>query len=120
MKKCAHYLALFVFLTVVTIACASPGSAQPSAVESFRNALVDYFAQLNYVPVLVNRGYTVGDVVEADGVNFFARASRCFPGLQPPKPVQTALTDVLQTHRERSGGWGAANFLGSTPCKAGQ
>jgi hypothetical protein len=49
------------------------------------------------VPVLVNRGYTVGDVVEVDGVNFYARALRCFPRLKPPEPVQTALTDVFES-----------------------
>ena len=58
--------------------------------------MVDYFTPQNYVPVLVNRGYTVGDVVEVDGVNFYARALRCFPRLKPPDPVQTALTDVLE------------------------
>jgi hypothetical protein len=98
MRKSAHYFALFVCQTVVAIACSSPCWAQPSAVESFRNALIDYFAQLNFVPVLINRGYRVGDVVEADGVNFYARASRCFPRLRPPKPVHTALADVLQTN----------------------
>jgi hypothetical protein len=60
--------------------------------------LVDYFASQNYVPVLVNRGYTVGDVVEVDGVNFYARASRCFPRLKLPEPVQTSLTDVLESN----------------------
>ena len=59
--------------------------------------MVDYFTPQNYVPVLVNRGYTVGDVVEVDGVNFYARALRCFPRLKPPDPVQTALTDVLES-----------------------
>ena len=59
--------------------------------------MVNYFTPQNYVPVLVNRGYTVGDVVEVDGVNFYARALRCFPRLKPPDPVQTALTDVLES-----------------------
>jgi hypothetical protein len=75
----------------------APSFAEPTAFESFRNALVDYFASQNYVPVLVNRGYTVGDVVEVDGVNFYARAVRCFPRLKLPEPVQTALTDVLES-----------------------
>jgi len=77
---------------------AGPGSAQPSAFERFRNTLVDYFASQNYVPVLLNRGYTVGDVVEVDGVNFYARALRCFPRLKLPEPVQTSLTDVLESN----------------------
>jgi hypothetical protein len=81
----------------LTVSGAGPCSAQPNAFESFRNALVDYFAPQNYVPVLINRGYTVGDVVEVDGVNFYARALRCFPRLKLPAPVQTALTDVLES-----------------------
>jgi hypothetical protein len=43
--------------------------------------------------------YTVGDVVEVDGVNFYARALRCFPRLKPPEPVQTSLTDVFETSK---------------------
>ena len=97
MVKFAHHSGLFAILAALTIACAVPGSAQPSAFDSFRNSLVDYFARLNYVPVLVNRGYTVGDVVEADGVNFYARALRCFPRLKPPEPVPTSLTDVFES-----------------------
>jgi len=81
----------------LVISGAGRGSAQPNAFESFRNALVDYFASQNYVPVLINRGYTVGDVVEVDGVNFYARALRCFSRLKLPAPVQTSLTDVLES-----------------------
>jgi hypothetical protein len=77
----------------------APSFAEPSPFETFRNALVDYFARLNYVPVLVNRGYAVGDVVDVDGVNFYARALRCFPRLKPPEPVQTALTDVFESSK---------------------
>jgi hypothetical protein len=85
-------------LAALAILSAGPGSAQPSAFERFRNTLVDYFASQNYVPVLLNRGYTVGDVVEVDGVNFYARALRCFPRLKLPEPVQTSLTDVLESN----------------------
>ena len=99
MGKLARYSGLFAILAALQIACAAPGPAQPSALESFRSALVDYFARLNYVPVLVNRGYAVGDVVEVDGVNFYARALRCFPRLKPPEPVQTALTEVFESHK---------------------
>jgi hypothetical protein len=90
---------MFAILAVATIWGATPSLAQPDPFETFRNALVDYFARLNYVPVLVNRGYTVGDVVEVDGVNFYARTLRCFPRLKPPEPVQTALTDVFETSK---------------------
>jgi hypothetical protein len=99
MGKFAHHSGLFAILAALAIACAVPGSAQASAFESFRDALVDYFARLNYVPVLVNRGYAVGDVVEVDGVNFYARALRCFPRLKPPEPVQTALTEVFESSK---------------------
>jgi len=99
MGKFARHLGLFAILIALVTVSAAPGSAQPSAFESFRNALVDYFARMNYVPVLVNRGYTVGDVVETDGVNFYARALRCFPRLKPPEPVQTVLTDVFESSK---------------------
>jgi hypothetical protein len=94
--SCLSAVAIILFTLVIE--CAVAASAQPNAFESFRNALVDYFTPQNYVPVLVNRGYTVGDVVDVDGVDFYARALRCFPGLKPPEPVQTALTDVLETN----------------------
>jgi len=82
----------------LVIECRASAAAPRSAFDSFRDALVDYFTPQNYVPVLVNRGYTVGDVVEVDGVDFFARAARCFPRLKPPEPVQTSLTDVFETN----------------------
>jgi hypothetical protein len=72
-------VSVFAILASLAASGAGQGSAQPNAFESFRGALVDYFAPQNYVPVLVNRGYTVGDVVEVDGVNFYARSVRCFP-----------------------------------------
>ena len=36
---------------------ADRAASQVNAFESFRNALIDYFAALNFVPVLVGRGY---------------------------------------------------------------
>ncbi|HEX3441760.1 MAG TPA: hypothetical protein VHT93_15555, partial [Pseudolabrys sp.] len=52
----------------------SPGqsSAQQHEFVRFRNALIDYFKRQNYLPVIVNRGYKVGDVINVDGVNFYA------------------------------------------------
>jgi hypothetical protein len=97
-RQAGRYAKVFAILTALAISDAGRGLAQPNAFDSFRNALVDYFTPLNYVPVLVNRGYTVGDVIEVDGVNFYARTSRCFPRLKPPEPVQTSLTDVLETN----------------------
>jgi hypothetical protein len=56
MRRFARHVGLFAILAALAIAGAAPGSAQSNAFETFRNALVDYFARLNYVPVLVNRG----------------------------------------------------------------
>src|ERR1700730_10885766 len=97
-RQAGRLAKVFAILTALAISGAGRGLAQPNAVDSFRNALVDYFTPQNYVPVLVNRGYAVGDVVEVDGVNFYARALRCFPRLNPPEPVQTSLTDVLESN----------------------
>jgi hypothetical protein len=97
-RHAGRLVSVFAISAGLTVFGAGLSSAQPSAFESFRNALVDYFSPQNYVPVLVNRGYTVGDVVEVDGVNFYARALRCFPRLKPPEPVQTALTDVFESN----------------------
>jgi hypothetical protein len=98
-RDAARIAKVFAIFTAVASWGTAPSFAEPNAFESFRNALVDYFARLNYVPVLVNRGYTVGDVVEVDGVNFYARALRCFPRLKPPEPVQTSLTDVFESSK---------------------
>jgi hypothetical protein len=87
----------FAILIAAVVCGTTPSLAEPNAFETFRNALADYFAKLDYVPVLVNRGYTDGDVVEVDGVNFYARALRCFPRLKPPEPVHSALMDVFET-----------------------
>ena len=38
----------------------------------------------------------VGDVIDVDGVDFAARAARCFPGLKPPAPVLSSLEDAIQ------------------------
>jgi hypothetical protein len=59
--------------------------------------LIDYFKKQNYVPVVVNRGYNVGDVVEADGATFYARSARCFPNLKISQPVPATFADVVQT-----------------------
>jgi hypothetical protein len=76
---------------------ALPALAQENGVDGFRNALINYFLPLNYVPVLVNRGYAVGDVIDVDGVDFSARARQCFPELKPPAPVASSLEDAVQS-----------------------
>jgi hypothetical protein len=93
---CAVAWTLAVSAALVTCS-PGPASAQQDEFGRFRNALIDYFKRQNYLPVIVNRGYTVGDVVNVDGVNFYARAARCFPKLKLPDPVSAALSDVVET-----------------------
>ena len=76
-------LAPIIFATLVAGGMGA-ASAQQYEFNRFRNTLIDYFKGQNYLPVLVNRGYTVGDVINVDGVNFYARALRCFPKLLAP------------------------------------
>lgn len=59
--------------------------------------LVDYFEEQGLLPVLLNRGYEVGDVVNVDGINLFARGSQCFPNLKAPPPAPATLTTVINT-----------------------
>jgi len=73
------------------------GAARADSLDQFRSVLFQYFTRLNYIPVIVDRGYTVGDVVQADGISFFGRARTCFPTLSEPKPTDTALPDLIQT-----------------------
>ena len=82
-------------LTLLAAAAASPASAEDSF-QRFRGVLVDYFAEQGYLPVIVDRGYRVGDVVNVDGVNLFARATTCFPKLKVPAPVKSSLPDVVR------------------------
>src|ERR1700737_1981973 len=86
-----------VIIAALLTALVTSAYADTSAVESFRNALIDYFARYNFVPVLLDRGYAIGDVVDVDGVNLYARAGRCFPKLKAPKLVETTLADVVET-----------------------
>jgi hypothetical protein len=73
----------------------SPVHAEDSF-QRFRGVLIDYFAEQGYLRVIVDRGYRVGDVVNVDGVNLFARAATCFPTLKPPAPVKATLPDVVR------------------------
>src|SRR5215472_11595193 len=87
------------FAVIAILAICNPGEslAQQYEFDRFRNTLIDYFKGQNYFPVLINRGYTVGDVVNVDGVNFYARAAQCFPKLKLPEPVFSTLSDVVET-----------------------
>jgi hypothetical protein len=75
-----------------------PAAAQDDPLATFRGALIDYFANFNFVPVLIDHGYAIGDVIEADGVNLMARGSQCFPGLTSPAPVNQSLPAVVKTN----------------------
>jgi hypothetical protein len=92
-----HPARMLAVLAVLVTYSPSQSSAQQKEFERFRNALIDYFKGQNYIPVLVNRGYKIGDVINVDGVNFYARAERCFPKLKLPDPVPAALSDVVET-----------------------
>jgi hypothetical protein len=92
--RAARMLAL---LAALVTCSPSQSSAQQDEFGRFRNALIDYFKRQNLIPVIFNRGYTVGDVVNVDGVDFYARAARCFPKLKLPDPVSAALSDVVET-----------------------
>jgi hypothetical protein len=80
---------------LIVAAAAAPARAEDSF-QRFRSLLIDYFAEQGYLPVIVDRGYQVGDVVNVDGVNLFARAARCFPKLKVPTPVQASMPDVVR------------------------
>jgi hypothetical protein len=83
-------------LGALVAALAQPANAEDSF-QRFREVLIDYFAEQGYLPVIVDRGYRIGDVVNVDGVNLFARAATCFPKLKVPPPVKSSLPDVVRT-----------------------
>lgn len=83
------------FLAVVlALACGAPARADESF-DRFRSLLIDYFQAQGFFPVLVDRGYRIGDVVNADGINLYARGTRCFPHLVVPRATPTSLADVV-------------------------
>ena len=69
-----------------------------NSIEAFRETLIDYFQPQGYFPIIVNRGYQIGDIVNVDLVNLYARAGRCFPGLKLPDPVKTSLPDAVNVY----------------------
>lgn len=81
-----------------TAVIASAPARGDSSFESFRRALIDYFEPESYLPVIVDRGYSIGDVVNIDGVNLYARAARCFPHLQVPDQVKTSLPGTVYAY----------------------
>ncbi len=87
--------------SVLASLCAMGAVSSPAQAEELfqrcRGVLVAYFEEQGLLPVLLNRGYQVGDVVNVDGVNLFARGSQCFPNLSVPPPTPAALTTVINT-----------------------
>jgi hypothetical protein len=79
---------------LLALACAVPAQAEDSF-QRFRSLLIDYFQAQGFLPVLVDRGYRIGDVVNADGINLYARGTRCFPHLVVPRATPTSLADVV-------------------------
>lgn len=82
--------------TALTAGMAATARAEDSF-ERFRGVLIDYFASQGYLPVLIDRGYQVGDIVNVDGINLYARSARCFPALKVPPPTRAVLADVVNT-----------------------
>lgn len=84
-------------LLIAAVIAAGPAQAD-DAFQAFRRVLINYFEPQGYLPVIVDRGYRIGDVVNIDGVNLYARAARCFPHLKAPAPVKTSLPDVVHAY----------------------
>jgi hypothetical protein len=63
----------------------SPARAEDTF-QRFRSVLIDYFGEQGFIPVLVDRGYQIGDVVNIDGINLygFARRNRSRPRCRKP------------------------------------
>ena len=91
-----YRLAGFVMGAALLAGSIGPARAE-DAFRRFRSILIDYFADQGFLPVLVDRDYKIGDVVNVDGVNLYARASRCFPHLQVGPPTPAVLADVVNT-----------------------
>ena len=92
MKKMASLL-----IAVSAVLVTGPARSENSF-QAFRNALIDYFMPQGFLPVIVDRGYRIGDVVNTDGVNLYARGERCFPKLEVPSPVATSLPDSVYAY----------------------
>jgi hypothetical protein len=87
-------LRFILICTALACACAATARAEDSF-QRLRGVLIDYFAEQGYLPVLVDRGYQVGDIVNLDGINLYARASRCFPNLKMPPATPATLANIV-------------------------
>lgn len=70
--------------------------------DDLHHTLVDYFRPQMMLPILVDRGYEVGTVLDSDGITVLQRAKECFRGL---KPVEKSvdLPDVIHTSSKAAG-----------------
>jgi hypothetical protein len=75
---------------------AQPAVGTHSAI-AFRSELIDYFSTFGLVPVIATRDFSIGDVVQVDGVDFFARRATCFPNLAVPASTPQSLPGSVQT-----------------------
>jgi hypothetical protein len=88
---------LLLLLLLSLIAAGRPAHSENSF-NAFRLALIDYFEPQGFLPVIIDHGYRIGDVVNIDGVNLYARGARCFPHLRQPAEVKTAIPDVVHAY----------------------
>ena len=89
-RKAAAFIGSLIFLI------AHGAGAQESSEEHFRSVLVDYFKPLRFVPVLVNVGYGIGDVIDIDGISVLYRGKTCFPRLKLHEEYPQALPDLIE------------------------
>lgn len=92
---CKLLLGFFLLLTTSLEVCAE------NPYQRFRSILIDYFGEQGYLPVIVDRGYKIGDVVNNDGVNLYARGERCFPNIKTPTAIEASLPGIV--HVEDAG-----------------
>lgn len=91
LMRCWQLLGLVALMA--TVVC--PTRADDSS--DMREMLFDFFEGLGYLPVIVDRGYQIGDVINIDGVNLYARRERCFDldKLKVPPKVPSSVPLVV-------------------------
>jgi hypothetical protein len=80
-------------LSLILLAVVPQAQSQEADEERLRTALIEYFRPYQFFPVLVNYGYTLGDVIDIDGVTLRYRGRDCFPSLKSPHPGPMSLFD---------------------------
>lgn len=94
LMRCRQLLGLVILMA--TVVC--PTRADDSS-DRMREMLIDFFEGLGYLPIIVDRGYQIGDVINIDGVNLYARGERCFDmgKLKVPPAVPTSVPGVVRS-----------------------